>query len=154
MVWREPPRNHVDDCYFCSMSIAGVNKKKQKSLNYPNLPSAIRPVPHSDGLPVPVFKELTDLPVELSEQETFHSDGVTDDGDDEEYACASNQPVPFNQEHLSDLIRDLSLSKESAELLASRLKDRNLLQQGTNITLYRTCDEEFVQFFDEQPNFV
>ena len=76
-----------------------------------------------------MFKELPDIPVESS-QKTIHSDGVV----------CSNQPVAFNEKHLSDLIRDLGLSKESAELLASRLKDRNLLQQGTKITFYRTHD--------------
>ena len=52
------------------------------------------------------------------------------------------------------MIRDLSLSKEASELLASQLKDKNLLQQGTRITFYRTQDEEFVPFFEEQEEFV
>ena len=56
MVWREP-RDHVEDCYFCSVSVIGVNKKKRKSFTYPNLPSAIRLVLHSHDIPVPVFKE-------------------------------------------------------------------------------------------------
>ena len=154
MIWREP-KNHVDDCYFCSVNVVGVNKKKRKFLNYPNLPSAIRPVTHSDDIPVPVFKEFTDVPYECSEPGTYHHEEETDDeGHDEDYAGPSNQPVPFNQEQLSDLIRDLSLSKAASELLASRLKDKNLLEQGTKITFYRTRDEEFVSYFDEQPNFV
>ena len=61
MIWREP-RNHVDDCYFCAINVAGVNRKKRKSLNYPNLQTAIRPVPHCDEIPVPVFKNLPELP--------------------------------------------------------------------------------------------
>ena len=52
------------------------------------------------------------------------------------------------------MIRDLSLSKESSKVLASRLKDRNLLQHGTKITFYRTRDKEIVPFFDDQLNFV
>ena len=31
----------------------GFNKKKKSLIEYPNLPSAIRPVPHSDELPIP-----------------------------------------------------------------------------------------------------
>ena len=60
----------------------------------------------------------------------------------------------FHAFHASDLIRDLSLSKESSEVLASRLKDQNILQHGTKITFYRTRENEFAQFFDDQLNFV
>jgi hypothetical protein len=31
---------------------SGLNRKKQ-SIDYPNIPSAIRPVPHGEDLPVP-----------------------------------------------------------------------------------------------------
>jgi hypothetical protein len=40
----------------------------------------------------------------------------------------------FDQSDLSDLIRDLNLSKDSSELLVSRLKEKNVLQPGTKIT--------------------
>ena len=59
-----------------------------------------------------------------------------------------------NQENLSNLTRDLTLSKEYSEVLESRLKDRNLLQHGTKITFYGRRDKEFVPFFDDQLNFV
>ena len=53
MIWREP-RNHVDDCYFCVLpDVAGITQKKKAKIEYPSLPSAIRPVPHSNDLPVP-----------------------------------------------------------------------------------------------------
>ena len=52
MVWREP-RNHADDCYFCLSNITGFNASFEKKIKYPNLRSAMRPVPHSDDLPVP-----------------------------------------------------------------------------------------------------
>ena len=51
-------------------------------------------------------------------------------------------------------MRDLSLSKESSVVLASRLKDRNLLQHGAKITFYRIREKEFVPFFHDQLNFV
>jgi hypothetical protein len=40
MQWREQ-KHHYDDC-----SVAGYNKKNKKGITYPNLLSAIRPVPH------------------------------------------------------------------------------------------------------------
>ena len=60
----------------------------------------------------------------------------------------------FDQQRLSDLIRDLNLSQESSERLASLLKDRNNLQYGTKITFYRAREKEFVQVFDDKLNFV
>jgi hypothetical protein len=47
MVWREQ-QNHFDDCYFCTVNISGFSSKTKSVIIYPNLPSAIRPVPHSD----------------------------------------------------------------------------------------------------------
>ena len=55
---------------------------------------------------------------------------------------------------MNDLIRDLDLSKESSELLASRLKEKNLLHQGTQVTLYRYKEQEFQQFFCEKNGYV
>jgi len=60
MFWHEP-RNHVDNCYFCTANSAGHNKKNKNKTSYPNLPSALRPVPHDDSLPIPVPKNLTNV---------------------------------------------------------------------------------------------
>ena len=70
-----------------------------------------------------------------------------DDVHDNDFVPKSFEPILLNQEELSDLIRDLILSKESSELLASRLDDRNLLQQGTKTTFYKTRDDEFLRYF-------
>ena len=62
MIWREPA-NHFDDYYFCITNLVGSNKRNQKNILYPSIPSATRPIPHSDENPVPVFKELLDIPL-------------------------------------------------------------------------------------------
>ena len=62
MIWREPT-NHATDCYFCLTNVKGMNKKNKNKIQYPNIPSALRPVPHSDDLPIPVpAAQLDDLP--------------------------------------------------------------------------------------------
>ena len=58
MIWREPA-NHVDDCYFCIVNVAGFSFKNKSKINYPNISSAMRPVPHSDSMPVPTFNSFT-----------------------------------------------------------------------------------------------
>ena len=60
LVWREP-QNHADDCYFCLTNITGFNASSRKKIKYPNLRSAMRPVPHSDDLPVPTPPVNKDL---------------------------------------------------------------------------------------------
>ena len=42
-----------------------------------------------------------------------------------------NQPVPLTQIELNDLIQDLNLSKELAQLLVSRLEGKHLLAPET-----------------------
>ena len=60
MVWREP-KDHYSDCYFCGIKTKGINRKNRTSLTYPSLDSAIRPVPHIEELPIPVFEGLAQL---------------------------------------------------------------------------------------------
>jgi len=51
VVWREPS-SHSSDCYFCLMPpvASGMGRKKKQRIDYPNIPSAIRPVPHGEDL--------------------------------------------------------------------------------------------------------
>ena len=127
MVWREPA-NHFDDCYLCMTNLVGFNKKNRKNILYPSISSAIRPIPHSDEIPVPVFIELLDIPMtaaslaqDLAPEKSTETDSdpeCLDNDDDFDYDECSSEPNRFNQDDLSDQIHDLNLSKESAELLA------------------------------------
>ena len=148
MVWREP-RNHHDDCYFCAINLSGVNSKNRKSLAYPDLVSARRPVTHCDEIPVPVFTELLSS---SSDEELEMND--TTPAEDREYEEPMSGPQLFNQSELSDLVRDLALSKESSEVLASRLKEKSLLQPGTKVSFYRKRDADFVPLFSQEENIV
>jgi hypothetical protein len=48
---------------------------------------------------------------------------------------------------LNDLVRDLGLTKEKAELLGSRLKQWNLLDRECKTSVYRKRHQDFSQFF-------
>ena len=50
--------------------------------------------------------------------------------------------------------RDLGLSKESAEVLGSRLKDKHMLAPGTSFSWYRFREMEFVSFFSQEYDLV
>jgi hypothetical protein len=52
MVWRDS-QDYSSDCYFCTTQIKGIRSKSKHTVKYPNLPFAMRPVPHSEDLPIP-----------------------------------------------------------------------------------------------------
>ena len=92
------------------------------SFKYPHLQSARRPVAHCDEIPMPIFEELPDI----SDENTSSVEGHEDE---EEVVLEEDSPHPFSQKDLNDLVHDLSLSTDSAKLLASRLKEKKTLWQ-------------------------
>ena len=161
---RREPANHFDDCYFCMTNLVGYNKKNRKNILYPSIPSVTRPIPHSGENRVPVFKELLDIPItaaslapepvpeELTENDP-NPESINNDNDIDYHECSS-KPSHFNQDDLSDLIHDLNLPKESAELLASRLNDRNFLLAKTNVTFHRNRKGNFLPYFKQYEEIV
>lgn len=56
----------------------------------------------------------------------------------------------FNHAEFNDLFRDFGLSKELSELLASRFRDKNMLQKEANVTFYRNREEYLLAFFKNE----
>lgn len=107
-------------------------------MKYPNIPSAIRPVPHGEGLPVPEapksFSLESDEEVD-EDEECCPRPSMSNDSDfDEETPL---EPHFINQGELNDLIRDLGLSENEAELLGSRLQQWNLLADKDRVSKFR-----------------
>lgn len=148
MIWREP-KNHSDDCYFCSCCVQGFNLKNKKEISYPNLPSAIRPTPHGPELPVPTPPATLDNILDKPDQQSS-----SDDDSEDCFDPGSNEPKLFKHTELNDLVRDLGLPKDSAEVLGSRLKERHLLAPGTSFSWYRYREKEFLPFFSQESNLV
>ena len=100
-----------------------VGKKNRHKISYPNIPSAIQPVPHCENLPVPVFNG-------------FYSSADSDDNQREHEGCNNkivfesesfsddinrlSAPELFSQTELNDLVRDLGLFKKAEEIQASK----------------------------------
>src|SRR5438132_8113040 len=96
MVRREPT-NHLNDCYFCMTNIYGINKSNRSKWNYPDLASARRPVPHSDEVPIPVFKKLPELPEDEENHKICLPEVPFDADNDSDYEGSSSYPKRFNQ---------------------------------------------------------
>ena len=60
------------------------------------------------------------------------------------------RPKLFSQEEINDLVTDLNLPKDAAELLRSRLKSRNLLLPGASFSWFRHREKDFVPYFTEE----
>jgi hypothetical protein len=149
MIWREQ-KDHVTDCYFCLTSISGFSSKNKKNIEYPNLSSATRPVAHSETLPVPKSPEFWTIDAdEIVEDEPME---LSDKDDEYQPSTSSTEPHLITQPELNDLVRDLNLSKNQAELLGSRLQGWNLLAKGTTISIFRDRNKNFSKFFSMNGN--
>ena len=109
-------------------------EEKRNKITYPNIPSAIRPAPHSGEVPVPIFKGLPsvdgiDIGHDTNEIDSCDTDMSEKFSQSED--CSSDTepflvPKPLPQAELNDLVRDLGLSKKATEL-------------GIKITRQKSC---------------
>ena len=109
MVWREPS-NHSSDCYVCLTHpvASGMNRKKKQIIEYPNIPSAIRTVPHGEDLPVPEPPKECNLNSEVEEEDTEKTRPHEEEPTDPDFKSpASESPHKPTQNELNDLVRDL-----------------------------------------------
>ena len=135
MVWRKQENRH-DDCYSCMVNMKGFNKKSKSIIKYPDLKSAKRPVRHCDEIPVP------NPPADMQSSSESEFERRATEGEYYQEEINDNAPKLFSQTQLDDLTRKLNLSKEAAELLASRLNGKNL-KKGTTFAWYCHHEKEF-----------
>jgi len=116
---------------------SGMKRKRKQSIDYPNIPSAIRPVPHREDLPVPEPPEEYNLNSEMEEEDTEKTGPHEEEPTDPDFqGPASESPHKLTQNELNDLVGDWDLPTVKAELLASRMKQWKYLDEGVKITLY------------------
>ena len=156
MVWRKP-KNHHDD--FCMEDMTGWNQRKKKKWGYSEIKSARRPVLHCAEVLVLTFSFLLDLtedetPLEAMEDTDSSCSNYSSSSVAAESSTLSTHPKPFSQGQLNDLVRDLNLSKESSEILASRLGEHGILDSETKITFFSNRDNLLLRFFTMEHEFV
>ena len=118
--------------------------EKKHIMVYPDILSAIKPVPHGPGVPVPSPPEKDELEKDIEGvkgEETNIS--VT-----YEPTSSMTLPRPLIQSQLNDLTRDLGLSKENAQHLGSRLSESNFHFKETTFYCYRKREKKFRRFFE------
>jgi len=105
----------------------GISMKKKSTLVFPNIPSAIRSVPHDAGLPFPeppdnfaMYSDDEDSVLSNSEEQQLQEMQTT---------CQAQTP-PIIRSHKASSMTSSRISnfqKNKAECLASRLQQWNLL---------------------------
>jgi len=98
---------------YTSATSARNYKEKKRTVNYPNISSAIRPVPHTEDRPVPVplqqyILDSDDEPTEKREKSPQPSTSTDADFTAD---LQFNEFHRITQEELNDLFRDLDLPK-------------------------------------------
>jgi hypothetical protein len=130
------------------VNVTGYNKKNKTEIKYPNLLSAIQPVPQGPDLPVP------SPPDNLSdESESSSLLSATEDMHLEPHQY--DRPIDkITQSELNDLIRELQLTKVKSELLGSRLREKNMLASGVKFSWYRNRKKEFRKYYAQEDQLV
>lgn len=136
MQWKQPVC-HVTDCYFCLSKMRGFGANME--WDYPKN-SAV-------GFTLPVIQRYTaegnESEVSLSSQESAASSSA----DILQRGGSQNR---LTQEELNDLVRDLELTKDKAELLASRLKERHFLHTDVSTSIYRLRHKPYAKYYTMQ----
>jgi len=149
MAWREQSNHATDYCFCMAPPVSGgITKKMKRTVVYPNIPSALRPVPHGEGISVP------EPPKEFTIDSADENEGESILGSPEPPASTkphvSHGGSSAPQLHilildeLNDLVRDLELSKSKADLPGLRFKQWNRLEKNARISSFRSRHQQLV----------
>ena len=140
MVWRKPT-DHNSNCYFCMIPpvAKGMSRKKKWTVDYPNIPSAVPPTPHTEDLPIPVPPESYSLNLDDDHDDNDPTGPEPSTSTDPDFELPHSSPKChlISQSELNDFVRDLELPKSKAELLGSRLQQWNLLKSDVKVSFFR-----------------
>ena len=151
-IWREHSNYHWD-CYFCMVDPSKRRKgKNAPPIEYPNIPSSIALVPHNTSdllVPNPPTKAQQMVAVESSEDSEMEEGEPSSSFGVRRRQRSQDERCPYypNQGDINDLIREMALTKSNAELLVSRLKQWDLLDNEVQITSQRRRYCDFSRFF-------
>ncbi|GBN83754.1 hypothetical protein AVEN_141236-1, partial [Araneus ventricosus] len=116
--------------------------------------------PHCEDLQI--TKPPTDTVINSDEDEEYTepsdpgpSKSRFHEHSNEEYINSSDSTAHIiTSNDLNDLVRDLNLSKAKTEILSSRLRQWNLLEESVRVSSFRNRHIQFLHYFQENDNTV
>ncbi|KAG7156789.1 hypothetical protein Hamer_G029270, partial [Homarus americanus] len=84
----------------------GINRKNKHHVKYPDVPSAIKPVPHGPGIPIPTPPENYRDMILDDDHDIDEDIEETDASSTYLPTASAKEPIPFSQAELNDLTRD------------------------------------------------
>jgi len=153
MIWSEPIDHDTNKCYVCENYSDGFNRLRAANFNYKSVPSAQRPLPHSETVPIPKIPS----PTEVYLPPTFES---APESSYSLYQPSNATPtcnhIEITQQRLNRIAKDLNLSQNRMIMLTQHLKATNILAPDVRIYAARGRQREFLQFFtrNESNSFV
>ena len=128
-------------------------------VTYPSIPSAIQPLPHCEELPVPVFHGFASSEDADSEHEQEDYEGCLEEHqesseDSSSDTQQSSAPQQFSHPELNNFVHDLGLSKQAAELLASRLQEKKSSRPVCKCFILLKMGPDVCELFSEDNHFV
>lgn len=126
MIWKKPASER--NCYFCQILTTGYSKKNKGALEYPDFCTATRPLKHSTEYPVPTPPQGTAMDRTATPELSASNVVLNDSSADQTFVRLANakEPQLFSQAELNDLVREFAMTKDDAEVLASRLKHKEI----------------------------
>jgi len=89
-----------------------MNREKQQRIDYPNIRSAIRPVPHGEDLSMPEPPKECSLNSEMEEEDMEKTGPHEEEPTDSDFqGPASKSPHKLTQHELNNLLHDLELPR-------------------------------------------
>ena len=117
----------------------------------PMCKSAFKPLSHDPDLPVPQPPTENEDTLTVDERASTSAESKEDLIESDPSIQHESAPL-IDQERLNDLVRDLYISKEKAEVLGSRLQQWNLLEPGTTISSFRSRNEKLARYYASAEN--
>lgn len=151
MIWFNPGGHKPEECYFCVNFVPGTNVSKRASVKYIATINTILPVEHNKQSP-PLHlpqeqaqQTVDDEPMDIEPPSEFEQPSTSS-----EYVpsiAVNTNPILVNEMYLNHMTRKLELSQRKSAVLASLLKNNNLLEPGVTISSQKKRQAEYIPFF-------
>lgn len=149
MIWHYQTYHKPNDCYFCQTDLVGHSFKTRNNILYANVSTVTFPNFEVDNC---IKNEIT-----INEPDLNIDENVLDEKQFVPNKYRSSERHLVAKADFEDLIRDLNLTSRQQELLGSRLKQWNLVENDFVITTCRKPDLELKECFksdNDNTNFV